>query len=150
MSISKEIKIGYRVETIQTVKFSFEDISEEELNKLMSDPKGLLIDVNIHTNINKESSTITLDVSTNLFKSNDNTLLVHHTGRTSYYIDGLEKTANTNNTSFDLPNNLLIQLYSIAYTHARALLSVEISPTTYRNKYFLPVINPNSLIPTPK
>lgn len=77
-------------------------------------------------------------------------MLVEHTGRTSFYVEGLEKFFKEKDSTYDLPNIFMIQILGIAYTHARALLSVEISPTIYRDNYFLPVVDPANLLPKNK
>ena len=63
-----------------------------------------------------------------------------------YKIEGLEQTYVDKKDSFDLPDNLIVQLFSISFTHARALLSIELSPTIYKNRYFLPIIDPTSIL----
>ncbi len=73
-------------------------------------------------------------------------MLVEHNGRTSFFIQGLEKTKNESNGGFDLPNELLVQIHGIAYSHARALLANDLSSTSFRDKYFLPVVNPEELL----
>jgi len=35
----------------------------------------------------------------------------------------------------------------IAFSHAQALLATELNPTIFSNKYFLPVIDPKTLLP---
>jgi hypothetical protein len=147
MSEAKEFQLGYRVDLIQTLKFSFEDIDEEELVNLMKDPKGLEININIRVKIKKETSTFILDVSSELFNFKEKSLLVQHIGRTSFFIQGLESTSREEGKSFDLPSKILVQMYGIAFTHSRALLSVDLSPTVYRNRYMLPVVDPYTLIP---
>jgi len=142
----KQLQLGFKIVKIQTTKFSFTDIEENKLVELINDPNGLGININIALNIDSEKSTIAMDVQTDLFNNESKQSLVEHIGRTVYFVDGLEKTYNKEANAYDLPDVLLIQLYSIAYTHSRAMLSNEISPTCYRDKYFLPVINPAALL----
>lgn len=73
--------------------------------------------------------------------------MVEHIGRTGFYVMGLQDRFRDEDKTFDLPDLFLAQVLGISYTHARALLNVEISPTVYRDKYFLPVIDPMKLIP---
>lgn len=147
MSEENKVQLGYRVESIKTIQFSFEDISEKELEDLMSDTNGLGININARVNIKMETSSFVLDISSELFNSKTKTPLVKHVGRTSYFLQGISSVVNNDGKSVDLPSDMLVQLYGIAYTHSRALLSVELSPTVYRNKYILPVIDPNVLLP---
>lgn len=142
----QEIHLGYRIDKIQTTKFSFEDLAEEKLNELLNDSKGLGVNVNVSLSINGEKSTITINVLTQLTITETKTNLVEHSGRTVYFVVGLENAYNKEADAYDLPDAFLIQLYGIAYTHSRALLATEIGSTCYRDKYFLPVINPASLL----
>jgi len=72
---------------------------------------------------------------------------VEHTGRTSYFVEVLLSTVNNETGSYDLPDALMLQMAGIAFSHARALLTTELNPTVFSNKYFLPVIDPKTLLP---
>lgn len=149
MSVKKEpkpINLGYRITKIQTTKFAFEDILESKLNSLLADPDALGLNINVGININKDDSLVTIDVETILTDVDSKINLVTHSARTVFFIENLKNTYNKETNAFDLPNELLAQIYGISYTHARALLSMEISPTVYREKYFLPIINPMNLV----
>jgi len=149
MAISKkkkEVDIGYRIIKIHTTNFTSKDIDDKSLQNLFNSLNALGVNVNVSVNINREDSSITMDVATDLFNRETNVKLVEHSGRTVYFIQGLDQTYNKEKNAFDLPGPMLIHLYSIAYTHSRALLATEISPTCYHEKYFLPVIDPAILI----
>jgi hypothetical protein len=145
--MANKVKLGYRIHKILSTKFSFEDIGESELEKLLKEPKVLGININTALEFNNEKSTITFDINTSLFRSIDKKKLVGHTGRTSYLVDGLLSTYNNETGSYDLPDALMLQMAGIAFSHARALLATELNPTVFNNKYFLPVINPKTLLP---
>ena len=98
----KNIQIGYRILKIHTTKFSYEDSDSDEITKLLDDNEGLGINVNVSLNINKDESSITLDISTQLIKSNDKSILVNHTGRTVYFIGGLASTFIKDKNVYDL------------------------------------------------
>lgn len=142
----QKTEIGYRIVKINTTKFSFEEINEEALDQLFKAREALEISLNIKFDIDKDKSIIALDVSTELIQKKKGTILVSHVGRTSFLINNLEVVYDKEQGTYVFPHDILVQLYSIAYTHARALLATEISPTIYKDKYFLPVINPVDLI----
>lgn len=146
----EQVEIGFRIVKIHTSKFLFEDLDEELLNELFDAPGALAVNMNTSLNIDKEKSTISLDVGTELVKKETGSVLVGHLGRTSFLIKGLDRVYDKEQDAYNLPDGLLIQLYSIAYTHARALLATEISPTVYKDKYFLPVVNPADFIKNKK
>ncbi|TDO03148.1 hypothetical protein [Sunxiuqinia elliptica] len=142
----KQFEIGYRIIKIHSVKFNFEDYNEDIIDELFRAEDALGLYINTSLKIDKENSIITIDIATKLVNNNDDKTIISHTGRTSYHVKGLDKVYDIEPDSFDLPDDFTIQLYSLAYSHSRALLSTELSPTNYRDKYFLPVINPSQFI----
>ena len=146
----KQFEIGYRIIKIHSIKFNFEDYNEGIIEKLFNTKDSLGLNINTSLKIDKETSVITIDIATKLVKNKEDKTIISHTGRTAYHIKGLDKIYNKETDSFDLPDDFTIQLYSLSYTHARALLSTELSPTNYRDKYFLPVINPSHFIKNDK
>ena len=80
----KEIQLGFRISKIHTIKFGYTDISNEKLNDLFSLPNALGVNINVAVNINKIESAITMDVSSNLLDSENNSVLIEHVGRTTY------------------------------------------------------------------
>lgn len=142
----EQIELGYRIIKIHTTKFIFEDSGEEIIVELFNKMDGLGLNIKSSLNIEKEKSIITIDIGTKLIDKLNGKTLVEHSGRTSYHLLGLDKIYNKDKDAYDLPDDLALQFYSIAYTHARALLAAEISPTVYKDKYFLPVIDPSHLI----
>jgi hypothetical protein len=141
-----QIDLGYRIAKIHTTKFTCEDNSEERIDQLFSHIDGLGINIQTSLSIDHKKSIITIDFGTELIDKENGKALVEHSGRTSFYIQGLNELYNKEKESYDLPDDFAIQLYGIAYTHARALLAAEISPTAYKDKYFLPVVDPTQFI----
>jgi len=137
-------KIEYKVSRISSIKFFHEQIEQRELDKLFkAKEKGLAINLNIGSKTELSTSTMTIDITTKLSRQSDNQVLVEHTGRTAFEVKGLKNIYDKEKERINFPDGLLIQIYSIAYTHARALLAVELSPTVYKDKYFLPVVDPS-------
>ncbi len=142
----EKAEIGYRIVKIHTSMFSYQEVEDENIETLFNGQDMLVINMNITLNIDKEKSSITIDIATELIEKSNEKVLIKHSGRTIYQVKGLEGVHDVENDQYDIPDELLIQLYSIAYSHSRALLATEISPTIYKDKYFLPVINPSELI----
>lgn len=143
MAIKKnKDNLGYRVSQIHSLKFSFKDIEIERLNKLFRTKNALALNTTTSLNIDNEKSTIIIDINTHLVDNQKDDILVEHSGRTVYAVKGLDVVYNKDQNYFDIPDGLIIQLFSIAYSHARALLAIELSPTIYKDKYMLPVIDP--------
>jgi hypothetical protein len=139
---STTYNLAYRISQIHTLKFSFKDLETGRIDQLFDSPNALSINSNTSLIIDKEKSTITIDINTELIDTKKEDTLVEHTGRTIYIVNGLGSVYNKEKDNFDLPDELIVQLFGIAYTHSRALLATEISPTIYKGKYMLPVIDP--------
>lgn len=143
---TKKDNLSYRISQIHSLKFSFKDIELDRVIRIFEEQNTLALDTNTSLDIDKEKSTVTIDISTNLIDKVEDEVLVEHSGRTVFLINGLDKVYNEDNENFDLPDSLIIQLFSLAYSHARALLATEISPTIYKDKYILPVIDPSQFL----
>ncbi|WP_367913092.1 hypothetical protein [Leadbetterella sp. DM7] len=135
----------YRVVKIHTVKFSFSDIDEAYVDSLLIDSK-LNGELNVQVNVDREKSTMSFDITSHITDTQKNELLVQHVARTVYEVKGIDQVYTVENDSYNIPDNLIIQLYAIAFSHARALLATELSPTVFKDKYFLPVIDPKDIL----
>lgn len=142
MSKKQNLSVNYKVLKVNTSNFSFEEIPDNDLEKLFKDGKNLQLKVNIRQTFNLEESAITVDVVSKLLNTLDGSTLISHTGRTIFLVKNLEKYKINNSDLFDLPENFIVIIYGLAFTHARALLAVEISPTAYKDHYILPLIDP--------
>lgn len=140
----QEVQIGYRIKQISTTKFSFEEIQNAENDILVFD--SLAININAKLDIDKNKSEVTILINSEFAEKESKTVLIQHSGKTVFEFDGLERLINKENNNFEIPNNLLVQLYGLSYSHARALLAAENSRTIYKDKYFLPVIDPKKFI----
>ena len=146
MDKDKEIKISYRILKIHTTSFSIKDISEQELEDLFKDGNALL-NMGSNINIDNSKSIVTIDIKTSLTRKGENKQLVDHTGRTAFFVENIKKFYDPKNDTYDLPTNFILQLLGISFSHSRALLSTELQSSVYADKFVLPVINPNILLP---
>jgi len=141
---NNDTNIGYKINRIVTTEFAFKELNN--IDSLFSDNDRLKIDLNVHFNIHEEKNIIVFEIETNLLDTKNNIEIIKHKGKTEFEINNLKNTYLPEEDAYDLPDDLIIQLYSISYTHTRALLSNELSPTIYKNKYFLPIIDPRQII----
>lgn len=146
MKPQKEFNLGYRIIKIQTTKFEFREIETDDINLIFEQNGFLRIDSGVRIDIDKERETIIFDIESSVIENATELKLISHTGKTTFQVKGLEEVYDTESNSFDFPNEFMIQLYSLSYSHARALLATELSGTMYRDKFFLPVINPSTII----
>ncbi|PRY98211.1 hypothetical protein BY457_11023 [Marinilabilia salmonicolor] len=139
-------KIAYRIIKIHTTEFFFKDVTETNIDELLKDSSSLAININNTVNVDAANSVIAIDVSSRLLKKEDDTVLISHTGRTVFDIKNLSEVFDEEKQSYEIPIGLLTQLHSLAYSHARALAATEVSPTAYKDKFFLPVVDPSKFI----
>lgn len=144
--VEKNSKLSYKVKKINTSKFSFVEIEEKDLGNLFLKDDVLNIELDVGMGINKEKSEIFFEISTSLKNKDSNEIIVQHTGKTIFQMNHLEETYNKEHDQFDLPDGLVVQLYALSYSHARALLAVELNNTIYKDKFYLPVIDPTKII----
>lgn len=144
MAENKERKtIEYRVLKIQSLKFSFEDLELKEIENIFKTRENLNLSFKTKADFNIEKSHIAIDIQSELSVVNDTTtLLVEHLGRTVYEVKGLKDFYIKEEKEFNLPDDFMVQLFAIAFSHTRALLSMEINATSYKEHYMLPVIDP--------
>ena len=140
----EENKIGYKISKIQTVKFEFKEVDQNIVDEIFKENTPVKINLNFNINIDKEKSEITIDVNTILPEDSNNNYVIH-SGRTSFKVLNIEEFYDNENKKFSFPDNFLIQLLGLSFSHCRALLSVELSRTNFKDQYFLPVVNPNEL-----
>lgn len=141
--MNKEKELGYKIIKIQTVKFDFNDLNLDIVNEIFKIDNPVKIKINFNISINREVSEINIDVNS-LLPKNENEQLVYHSGRTVFKVLGLNEFYYPENNDFKLPDNFMVQLFSLSYSHSRALLAIELSKTNFKDKYFLPVIDPNT------
>lgn len=145
MTQVSEVQFEYKITKIQTVKFFFEEIDDSDVIDLFSSESNLGISINTNYGVDRKESSIVIEIHTLLIRRSDEKTLVEHVGRTKYQVNGLESVYNPEKDAFDIPDGFIILISSIAFTHSRALLAVEISSTCYKDKYFLPIINPTEV-----
>jgi len=146
MAKKQNINFSYRATDILTTKFVYNQIDDSALDNLFNNLKDIGFSISTTSNVDIENSKLIIDITTILKDKSNNEMLVEHTARTIYVIENLKEGINSNNEEVDLPTVLLQQMYGIAFSHARALLAVEISPTNFKGKYVLPIIDPALLI----
>lgn len=137
--------LRYRISKITTTKFFSIDIDEEEANLIFEENQSSL-ELNVGMGISLEKSEIFLEVSSVLRHRETQEIVIEHVGKTVFSVLGLKNTYREEGQTFDLPDGFVVQLYTLAYSHSRALLTTELSKTVFKDKLFLPVIDPKKII----
>ncbi|WP_121966539.1 hypothetical protein [Myroides sp. N17-2] len=141
----KDIVLGYKITKIQSTKFEFKEIEEEKIKVVFFDNESLRVDMGVQIQVDNEKSIVTIHIETNVVEKETEDSLIKHTGITSFIINGLDEMLNKEDDSYDFPPEFLVQLYSLSHSHARALLASKLSSTVYRDKFFLPIVDPKKV-----
>jgi hypothetical protein len=142
----QNFELAYKVVKINTTKFSYKDLDEDVVNKIFSNQEDITVDMNVGFGISAEKSEMYFEINTSLREKSFDESIIKHTGKTTFSIKNLEKVYHKEEDKFDIPDGLIVQLYALSYSHSRALLSVELSKTIYKDKFYLPVINPSDIL----
>ncbi|MDM1346432.1 hypothetical protein HX017_14225 [Myroides marinus] len=142
----KDFDLGYKVSRINTTKFSYNDLEEDFIKNLFENEENLKLLLDVNIGISLEKSEIFFEINTSLSNKNTNENLILHTGKTTFSLQNLSSTFSKENEKFDLPDGLIVQLYALSYSHARALLSIELNRTAYKDIFYLPVIDPTTIL----
>lgn len=144
--LEKEYSLGYKVSKINTTKFSYNDLEEDQVTILFEKEENLKVNLDVNMGISLEKAEIFFEINTSLSNSENNESIIIHTGKTTFSVQNLESTYSKEDEKFDLPDGLIVQLYALSYSHARALLSVELNRTVYKDVFYLPVIDPTNIL----
>lgn len=133
-------EFAYKINQIQTIKFIYN--SEIDVFKAQSlvESSNLEVQINYNHFVVENESSFRIDIKVKFIDVSDGLELFEYIGRTKFFINGLESLKTIE--GYKIPDSVLIQLFSLSYSHARALLSVELNATVFKDLYFLPVINP--------
>ena len=121
-------------------------LEEDKVALLFRKEENLKVNVDVNMSISLEKSEILFEVNTTLLNRENDETVFTHTGKTTFSIQNLKSTFNKEEEKFELPDNFMVQLYALSYSHARALLSVELTKTVYKDLFYLPVINPTIIL----
>lgn len=140
--------VGYMVADILSTNFQFKAVSSDELNDLTTGEQDKLkIDNRLAINVLNEGKNVLVDVQSKvrLAKADPDSddFLILHVGRTNFGFTGLERFYDEATNKVDIPIDILRSIFSLAYNHSRALLTVELQKTIYSHKFTLPLIDVN-------
>lgn len=137
-------QIAYRVEEIRTTKFVFTEMETTAIDELFSKEEGSKLDLGARVDIDDKNKRVSFSIHSKILK--DSQIIIEHIGKTTFLIQGLELMKAEKEGVYDFPDVLLSQLYALSYSHARALLGMEMSRTNFKDKFYLPVIDPMMLV----
>lgn len=143
MENNKGTSFAYKVKGIETRKIEINfDIGFDILNSLRDDNVKKKIDVKTLFTVEKSKNLLHFEITTYVSHKETDTKFIEHIGVTIFSILNLEIAFDETNNKFNLPNELVHQLFSISYTHCRALIAAELNKTIFKDILYLPIVDP--------
>lgn len=141
-----EKQVSFGLIEVEKIKFFENDPSEIEFSNITTNK----INTNIHTEleIDMEKGTIgiILDIGFNLKDKSDVSLFGIKTKHVYLIKDFSNIVIKVNDNGFNIPDQFLAILISVAYSGTRGMLSVLVTNIKYK-KIILPVVDPKKLLP---
>ncbi|SEH96831.1 MULTISPECIES: hypothetical protein [Epilithonimonas] len=133
--------LAYKISRIFTSKI---EIKELENFKILLKENQIGLNIGLYLNVNEETSFIKFDIITKFIDKNSNNVFIDHIGSTQFQIK-TDRRLIVDDNEIDLPSNIFLELFSLSYTHSRALLATELNPSIYKNEFFIPVLGTDEL-----
>lgn len=138
--------LGYKIVKIHTTKFAYQDIDEESIHNIFNNEDTLKANLSVNMSISLNKSEIVFEIHTSLINKFTEDIVIEHLGKTTFLVRNLEEYYNRDEDNYHLPDDFVVQLYALSYSHARVLLSEELSRTALKDKFYLPVIDPRNIL----
>lgn len=134
-------------ETAQQILFAIKEIKEQEFFVNESLELGSAYDFNYRVDIATSipNDTIAISITANYLVTQQQDVLMKGKTATTFLIQNLKQYSRKTDDreGVDLPDPLLITLFSISFSHARALLSKSSAGTKFSHM-LMPLINPDT------
>lgn len=137
--VQQEENIGYRIVQIKTHKISITEPDHIEFEDMTVSGK-----VNFSVKVLNNVVEMLFDIVTEYVDANTKEVLISHMGRTKYEAVNIPISEETK--MVNIPDQLVVTLYAMAHSHARALLASDLQNTIYKDKVFTPVIDPKEIL----
>ncbi|MCK4956490.1 MAG: hypothetical protein KAS49_02555 [Candidatus Cloacimonetes bacterium] len=146
--ITKESQqqFNFKLTKIEKIKFYENDPDEIGFNSITKDKVRTGIHTELEISIEKETIGIILDITFSNDNNSDLNLYGIKTKHTYKILKMSEIVKKINNDSFNIPDQLLTTLISIAYSDTRGMLAILVTNDKYK-KIILPIVSPVKLLP---
>lgn len=75
----------------------------------------------------------------------ENSTFLRGKAQTTFFVENMQKFVKEDTNEIDLPHDALVAMFSISFSHTRALVAKASMGSRYNNLY-LPLINPKELL----
>lgn len=140
MPLNMEQKqINIAIKKIKEVEF----IVNEELE--LSNPPAANITFELTTNFNLKEKSVELLLSASFEDSEQGSVFMKIRTSNVFLLNELAEFQNPDGDSFNIPDNVMVTLFSLSVSHTRALMAKNALGTKFAEMY-LPIINPSLVL----
>jgi len=112
---------------------------------VLSDPFTANIGFELTTNVNLAEKTIELLLTAFFTVQEHSTLFMKIKTSNVFMVQEVEEFMNTEKKVFNIPDNIMVTLFSLSISHTRALLAKNALGTKF-SEIYLPIINPTEIL----
>lgn len=144
----EKLNIKYRVVGIKTIGLNIEACEVEEVNSLEALSEiDVDVDVALYLKDVKEGIIFECTINSSFYNKTSKKVHVKSSIKSQFEIVGLiGEQESKGKTSYNLPEPLILNIVSIAYSQARGVLSAHLAGTEYDQYLFLPLVPPAKLL----
>ena len=134
-NVSEEVDINFEFGIVRVANQGFY-VNESIVIK---DPFDIAYTLKISFNTEKEFIDFTVGA---VYKNKEENHFMSSSALTQFFVKGLKRFVEPGSpSSITLPDGLMLMLFSISFTHARAIQAVNVASTKF-SSFVLPIINP--------
>jgi hypothetical protein len=137
--------LKYMIRNIVIQKFQLIEPGKDITDNFDINNMKLSIGLNFHFNIDNSGVAVQMDILNKYILKDEPIVLSNMTIITDFEISGMAIMSNPKDGTAALPDNLLTNLVSIAYSTARGIFFAK-TQGSYLNQFFLPLIDPNTIL----
>lgn len=136
------VELAYGIIQIKT-----KELSIHEPDTFVFEHVDVIGKVNFNIDVGMDfTAEISFEIITEFIDNTTQEKLVSHVGLTKYSIINTESIISKEDKTLHMPDKLMVMFYSMAHTHARALLATELKTTIFKDKLFIPIIDPSAIL----
>jgi len=111
----------------------------------VSDPNYISVSFELGTNFQIEENSIELQLTAFFKEDKQGEIFMRIKTSNVFLMIELSEFADKDSNTFQIPNNIMTTLFSLSFSHTRALLAKNALGTKFADIY-LPIINPSEMV----
>lgn len=141
-STEANLELAYAVTQIKT-----KSLTINESDEFITDTIDVLGQVALRIDVVPDfTAEITFEINSEFINNITKEILVSHLGVTKFKLINAQSIFSLDSSTLHMPDQLLVTLYAMAHTHARALLAADLKNSIFKDKLFIPIIDPKVIL----